>query len=478
MAVSRREVIAGAGALAGATGVQACKTDETDSGADPGPATIDTIIVVMMENRSFDHMLGGLTLAEGRTDLDGLTAEMSNPDDAGNLVHPYPNEIGCVEDPPHSWSAGQAQFNEGANDGFVRAYGGPGVMQYQVRTDVPILWALADEYAVCDQYFCSVMSSTWPNRFYAHCGTSLGMPGNDFPTEGSYPLPNVWAKLAEKGVEAQYYYSDLPFLMLVRDAWHASQARYIEDFVRDAEAGRLPPVVWVEPGFSFNDDHPPHHVALGQEFLAVIYKALSRSPQWNNCLLLITYDEHGGFFDHVPPPKCEDEYAAEGFDQLGFRVPSLAIGPYVKQGAVSTVLDHTSWLKFVCERHGLEPWTTRIATANSLAAVLDTERMADRDPRPPIELPVFDFDEESLGSECSYSGVLGPPPPPESTPGPPPPPGARPPTPMPAVVEPWHGLMRAVYREEDRTEEWLRLKRWLHAYLRDESPPTVFDRKR
>lgn len=471
MAVTRREVIKAAGALAGAAGVQACKTDEGDTSGDRVPATIDTIIVVMMENRSFDHMLGGLTLAEGRTDVDGLTAAMSNPDAEGNAVSPYPNEVGCLDDPPHSWEAGHAQYNDGANDGFVLRYGGPGVMQYQTRTDVPITWALADEYAVCDRYFCSVMSSTWPNRFYAHCGTSAGMPGNDWPTEGSYPLPNVWAHLAEAGVSAQYYYSDLPFLMLVRDAWNATQSRYIEDFVRDAEAGTLPSVVWIEPGFAFNDDHPPHHVALGQELLAVIYKALSRSPQWNNCLLLITYDEHGGFYDHVPPPQCDDDYVTEGFGQLGFRVPSLVIGPYVKQGAVSTQFDHTSWLKFVCERHGIEPWTKRIAAANSLSAVLDTERMAARDPRPPITLPVFDFDDDSLGDECTYQGVMGPPPPPGSPPGPPPPA-------TPLVVEPWHGLMRAVYREEDRTEEWRRLMLWLRAYLRDAAPPTVFDRKR
>jgi phospholipase C len=469
MSVTRREVLAGAGAIAGAAGAASCKTDEGDSAGDLGPATIDTIVVVMMENRSFDHMLGGLTLVEGRSDVDGVTAEMSNPDADGNPVYVYPNEVGCQDDPPHGWNAGHAQFNDGANDGFVREYGDPGVMQYQQRADLPITWALADEYAVCDRYFCSVMGPTWPNRFYGHCGTSEGMTSNDWPQEGSYPLPNVWAKLGEKGVSAQYYYSDLPFLILVRDAFDVQRARMIEDFVADAEAGRLPAVCWVEPGFAFNDDHPPHHVAMGQEFLAVVYKALSRSPQWNNCLLLITYDEHGGFFDHVPPPKTDDDYAAEGFDQLGFRIPGLAIGPYVKKGAVRTVFDHTSWLKLVCERHGIEPWTKRIAAANSLAEVLDTDRMAAREPRPPIELPAFDFDDDSLGSECDNQGVMGPPPPNR-----PAPPRHAPP----AVVEPWHELMRAVYREEDRTEEWARLARWLRAYLRDEAPPTVFDRRR
>ncbi len=471
MAVSRREVLVGAGAVVGA---QACATSGTTDSTDPGPATIDTIIVVMMENRSFDHMLGSLKLVEGRAEVDGLTAEMANVDADGVTVAAYPNEVGCVSDPGHGWGSSHDQFNGGLNDGFVKDYGGPEVMGYQRRSDLPITYALADEYALCDRYFCSVMGPTWPNRFYGHCGTSDGMTSNDWPPDGTYPLPNVWAELTAAGVDHAYYFTDLPFLFLIRDAWDYHSAKYLEDFVADAEAGRLPPVVWLDPGFAFNDDHPPHHVAMGQEFLATVYKALARSPQWNNCLLLITYDEHGGFFDHVPPPTTADDHAAEGFDQLGFRVPSIVVGPYVKQGVMTMQFDHTSWLKFVCERHGITPWTARIEAATSLAEVLDTDAMARRQPRPPIELPAFDFDDASLGDECQGNGVVGPP-----GPTPRPPPVSTPPVPTPpSLPETWHGLMRAVYPEEERTGEWERLAAWIRAYARDEAPRTVFSRRR
>ncbi len=467
MRVTRRQVLAtgGVGALAAA---QACKPEGGDTG-EAAPATIDHIIVVMMENRSFDHYFGARSLLEGDAEVDGLTADMQNLDDTGAPVPVYPNEIDCVSDPHHGWDSSHEQFNGGLNDGFVVDYGGPGVMQYQQRTDLPISYALADEYALCDAYFCSVMGPTWPNRFYGHCGTSDGMRGNDWPVDGVYAIPHVWGKLAEAGVEGRYYYTDLPFLALLEGAFNINERHTFEDFVADAEGGFLPPVTWLDPGFAFNDDHPPHHPAMGQEFLAAVYKALSRSPQWNRCLLLITYDEHGGFFDHVPPPTTEDDHAAEGFDQLGFRVPVVAIGPFVKQGVVHTQFDHTSWLKFVCERHGIEPWTARIAAANSLSAVLDEARMAADDPRPPIELPTFDYDDSSLGDECSGQGVMGPPGP--SRP-------SRPRRPMPpSLPESWHGLMRHIYREDDRTDEWERLALWIRAYVRDEAPPSPFRRR-
>ena len=166
--------------------------------------------------------------------------------------------------------------------------------------------------------------------------------------------------------------------------------------------------MWIDPGFTFNDDHPPHHPGLGQELIRRVYEALASSPQWGRCLFLVTYDEHGGFFDHVPPPTTDDDFAADGFDQLGFRVPSIAIGPYVRPGVDSTVFDHTSWIKYVCERFGLTPWTKRIAAANSLGAVLDTDRMAVADATDPVEVPAWDLDDESVPDECFGGGAFGP----------------------------------------------------------------------
>jgi phospholipase C len=388
--------------------------DDTGAAAPPDAATIDTIVIVMMENRSFDHYLGALRLVEGREDVDGLDASMSNPDSAGNEVPVSEAEADCVADPGHGWGASHEQFNDGANDGFVQDYEGHApddavheVMGYKTRATLPVTYALADAYAPCDRYFCSVMGPTWPNRLYAHAGTSDGRTNNDFPEGGAFTFPTVWNKLDEAGASWRYYYTDVPFIGLFADHMTGDRHALVEDFFRDAERGLLPSVVWVDPGFTFNDDHPPHHPGLGQEFLAAVYKALAASPQWGRCLLVITYDEHGGFYDHVAPPTTEDDFAADGFDQLGFRVPTLLVGPYVRPGVDHTLYDHTSWLKFVCERFGIAPWTARIAAANSLAASLDAERMAAADAAAPVDLPAFDIDDAALPPECSYGG--GPP---------------------------------------------------------------------
>jgi phospholipase C len=405
---SRREALVGA-----AASVAACTGPSGDTGGEAAPeaATIDTVVVIMMENRSFDHYLGALRLAEGRADVDGLDATMSNPDAAGEEHAVAPAEVECVADPPHSWDSAHAQFNGGGNDGFVTEYDGhtdPSllgeVMSYQTRDTLPVTYALADAYTVCDAYFAAVMGPTWPNRFYGHAATSDGQKDNDFPSGGAFTFPTLWTHLDEAGVPWKYYYSDVPFIGLFANHFRPETSGVIEDFLADAERGALPPVVWIDPAFNYNDDHPPHHAGLGQEFIALVYNALARSPQWGNCLLVITYDEHGGFFDHVAPPTTDDDFAAKGFDQMGFRVPTLLVGPYVRPGVEHTTFDHTSWIKFVCERFGIEPWNARLRAANSIGVALDTDRMARGEAAPPITLPAWDLDETLLGAECTYGG--------------------------------------------------------------------------
>jgi phospholipase C len=407
--LSRRE------ALWGAAAALASACTGPDRGAGDGaapvePATIDTIVVLMMENRSFDHFLGSLSLAEGRADVDGLDDTMSNPD-ADGVEHPVaPATVDCLADPPHSWSRSHDQFDAGANDGFVRAYAsaqddpsvGPEVMGYFGRAALPITYALADAYTVCDAWFCSVMGPTWPNRLYAHAGTSDGQDDNAFPDGGAFTFPTVWTKLDEVGVPWRYYYVDVPFLGLFANHLRDGTYGYLEDFFSDAARGELPPVVWIDPGFTFNDDHPPHHPGLGQELIASIYTALAASPQWGRCLFILMYDEHGGFFDHVAPPVTADDHARQGFDQLGFRVPALLVGPYVRPGVEHTPFDHTSWIKYVCERFGITPWTARIDAATSIAVALDTDRMAAAAAAAPIVLPPWDLDDSALGPECEY----------------------------------------------------------------------------
>jgi phospholipase C len=399
MRPSRRQVVAGA--LAG------CAPTKGKQAGEAAPATVDTIVVVMMENRSFDHFLGSRALLEGKAE-NGLATGMSNADADGVAVEPYPNDVACLGDPGHGWGPSHDQFNGGLNDGFVLDYGGPEVMQYMTRADLPVTYALADAYAVCDAYFCSVMGPTWPNRFYGHAGTSDGQQDNDFPTDGAFAFPTVWHKLEEAGIDWMYYYVDLPFVGLFDGVMAMGNYGGLEDFEQDAANGKLPAVTWIDPGFTYCDDHPPHFVGMGQQFLARVYTALANSPHWERCLLLITYDEHGGFFDHVPPPTTEDDFADLGFDQLGFRVPSLVIGPWVKQGAVSTVFDHTSWLKMVCDMHGIAPWTKRMQAAASLAECLDLDRMERNEPLPAVAVSAPAVSLEELPAGC-YGGGFGPP---------------------------------------------------------------------
>jgi phospholipase C len=396
--VKRREILKSAGALAGAALLPDC-------GGKAG--RIDTIVYLMMENRSYDHVLGARAMLEGKTG-DGLTASMSNPDSNGVPVAPFAAPAGalCVPDPPHGWDPSHAQFDGGQNDGFVKAQqarhaGDLSVMQYLARVDQPVTWALADAYASCDRWFASVMGPTWPNRYYFLSGTSLGLESNVVPAR--YDAPTIYGRLDAKGIDYRIYYSDLPFASLLGTADFAldRHAFSIDHFYADAAAGKLPRVSYLDPPFTSGDDHPPHHPILGQQFIASVYNALAKSPQWERCLFLLTYDEHGGFFDHVAPPKTDDNLAAQGFDQLGFRVPAIAIGPYVKQGFVSSVVrNHASALKQIETLFGTAPLTARTRAAPDLSELIDADRLARGEPSKPAAIPSVDVSQWVIDDSC------------------------------------------------------------------------------
>ncbi|MFV8753045.1 alkaline phosphatase family protein [Nannocystaceae bacterium ST9] len=355
-------------------------------------AGIDHMVVIMMENRSFDHFFGGLSAVEGLP-IDGLTGRESNPTLMGDPVAVF-NTSKWVheEDPPHGWNASHLQFNLGANDGFVREYQNGGaqdyaeVMSYYLREQLPVYHALVDEYVLCDRWFASVMGPTWPNRFHLHCGTSDGMQTND-PISG---VPSVFDQLAEAGVSARYYASGLPFTISYGTPLNAPHMAVIQQFFTDAENGELPSFSIVEPILTAgatigNDDHPPADVRDGQAFIATIYEALATSPHWDRCLLVVIYDEHGGFHDHVPPPLTSDPQHP-GFEQLGFRIPALVVGPQVRSGCVNgTVFDHVSVAATIAKRWGLAPLNERVAATADISSCIDPALIDN--PRPPIALP-------------------------------------------------------------------------------------------
>ncbi len=415
MKLTRRDAIKAMGALAGTAA--ASKVLSGCGGG--GGGQIDTLVFLMMENRSYDHYLGSRAF-DGKPG-DGLTMGMQNPDLTGAQVPIWPatNELDypvmCVADPPHGWDPSRVQLNGGANDGFVIAYQndhmntGTEPMQYMLRQHVPVTHALADAYTACDRWFCSLLGPTLPNRMYWHAATSNGARSNDEVIGGAFNgVQTLYHRLEAAGVEWGYYFGDVPVLSVLEGvSLEGRIKRFMYDFIDDAAAGVLPPVVYIDPSFGLNDDHPPHHPWLGQMLISATYQALATSPHWENCLLVITYDENGGFFDHVPPGSAADERAADDFDQLGFRVPSLVIGPYAKQGFVSSVpYDHTSALKHVENAFGLEPLTMRDAAANDLSDCIDAERLAAGEPSAPITLPAVEIDDSMLPDICHFGGDI------------------------------------------------------------------------
>ncbi|MFN0252795.1 MAG: alkaline phosphatase family protein [Kofleriaceae bacterium] len=409
------------GGLAAAAGMAKFLPGCGDSSGTDGPVGITTYVYVMMENRSYDHLFGARRL-EGKPGT-AFPASLTMPDLQGNPIAPYVPEgrdAPCVLDPPHGWDASHRQFNAGAMDQFLVEHQrehaeSREALQYLTREHAPVSYALADAYTTCDRWFCSVMGPTLPNRAYWHAASSFGLKVNTDVLNtfsAGVPIPTIYNRLADKGVDWAYYYGNLAVVSLLGQEGPykidlgpndgTGHIRRFGDalvgagqFFKDAAAGTLPPVVYIDPAFGENDDHPPVHPILGQEFIASIYTALANSPQWNNIMLVITYDENGGFFDHVAPPTTTDETEANfgiaGFEQLGFRVPTIVAGPYAKTGHVSSVTyDHTSALKHLQQAFDLEPLNARMMAATDLMDCIDLERLAAGDPAPPVDIPLPD----------------------------------------------------------------------------------------
>jgi phospholipase C len=406
--MDRRQFLAGLGASLGAASIgcgdrftgeptadSACK-QASDCTAEELLAGIETIVVLCMENRSFDHVVGSLRL-EGRADVDGLTGAESNPDRDGNPVAVHPLDDVTLADPPHNWDACHQQWNGGANDGFVRAHAGAhqaDVMGYLVCAQRPVTFALADAGVVCHRWFSACLGPTWPNRAYLHAATSRGMQ-QDKPM--LFLKPTIWDRLAGVRLDGINYYHDLPWVL--GGFGQTSGLAPVEQFFEDAAAGALPPLAVIDPAFfggGASDDHPNHDVPLGQALVASVVAALGASPQWNRCLFVLTYDEHGGLFDHVAPPAVSPEVEPEAaFGTLGFRVPSLVLGPHVRRGhAVDTVFEHSSIPATVCRRFGLPPLNPRAAAAADLSSCIDPLRLDT--PLPPPQLPMVEISAQRL----------------------------------------------------------------------------------
>jgi phospholipase C len=425
-----------------------------------GSNGIEHVVVLMMENRSFDHFLGWLPGADGRHDRRYLSTD-------GNVYPNYPlapDFQGCgYSDPDHSWEGFLVQHNYGRMDGFLQRptapADNPGVTLAAANTfpagyytnfhhdrtrkdvpDLPVIGALAENYTVLDRYFCSFAGETFPNRFYQHAARTDRDHNNDTISV----LPSIWDQLSpvpnSQGIPTGgYFFRDLPFLALwglkYFPFWHPFAAGDTDavgiplstlPFLDTVAQGLLPNVSFVDPAFDTEgngtsaDDHPLADVRLGERFIADAYHALADAGYLDNTVLIVTYDEWGGFFEHVPPPTVIDDtnpadvdHTGDGttptdgqlipnYTQLGFRVPNIVVsnlayprveheGPY----------EHTSTLAMIESVFGLTPLTARDANARNLGRVLG------REPRRPVPAGVIPTSGQVPGPANDASAICG-----------------------------------------------------------------------
>jgi len=372
----------------------------------PRNVPIDTFVVLMMENRSFDHYLGWMPGVDGRQA--GLTYVDRNgqPQQTRRMA---PDFQGCsYEDPDHSFKGGREQFNGGKMDGFLTS-GDNDVFAigYYQEEDLPFIPAAAREFTTYDRFFCSILASTYPNREYMHAAQSYGMKGNDFPQPPGFPDTTIFAALKKRGVDSRYFYSDIPVSALWGQPGIQRSGK-VEEYYERCRTGTLPPLSFVDPSFAgegqgtSGDEHPHGDVRTGQAFMSDVVNAFIESPQWKNGALFVVYDEWGGFFDHVASPRVPDNRNSadlnEDYGRMGFRIPAVLVSPYARRGHV----DHQQWgfesiLKMIRYRYGLDPLTKRDAYARNIA------RSFDFDAKPRLANPGLPDAAEVVSQPCGTS---------------------------------------------------------------------------
>ncbi len=432
----RRDFLARTATLAGAAGMASLLPAETllaeaakrarTPFPKPRDMPIDTFVVLMMENRSFDHYFGWHPRADARNS--GLTYPNLDGTQQFPTRHLTPDFQGCdFRDPDHGWKGGRHQFNGGKMDGFYSGNeDGTGsdefALGYYLKEDLGFLPAAADAFQLYDRYFCSIMASTYPNRHYQLAAQNGGQKSNELPPETEQSTGFQWETILDRakarGVTVAYYVSDLPVPALY-GARGLSWVRPASQFYIDAAAGNLPQICFVDPPFRDGgggdgisaDDHPHGDVRLGQAFMSDVAHAFMESPQYRRGAMFINYDEWGGFFDHVKPRHVPDdrENRADTFEDwslTGFRIPAVAISPYArakKAGANVSHMTatHESILKLISYRFGLGYLTKRHRYASNIGRAFDFSL---RDFDPP-ELP----DPEAVSAiPCSVGGSARP----------------------------------------------------------------------
>jgi len=423
-AVSRRSMLKGLGALAAGAALSACTSSASSKsgsptttlrrstgstptsvphilrkpGSRPNPALaegtdtlpqIEHIVVLMMENHSYDDHFGMLKRADGfKLGSDGLPVD-ANPYN-GQLLKAFHMPSSCQLEhvPGQNWNASHLSFNNGRNDGFVKA-SGPVAMGYWDSTDIPFYYGLAETFPVCDRFFCSVLAQTYPNRRFLIAGTAAGIVSTSNEALTAPPPPNgtIFERLDAHNISWRNYYNDLPSVAVIPSVASKNPNKLVKasQFFTDAAAGKLPAFSVVDPNFGHQSEEDPQDIRVGERYAGDIINAAMHGPAWAKTLLIWTFDEHGGYYDHVPPPRAirPDGIPPDitsppdlpgAYDRYGFRVPTVIVSPYAKRDYVSHVThDITSILGLIETKWNLPALTYRDANADNLLDSLDLQ---------------------------------------------------------------------------------------------------------
>jgi phospholipase C len=365
----------------------------------PSMPEIAHIVVLIMENHSFDNLLGMVSYqVPGRTDVDGLRRRQGkfkdvNPDVEGHPVFAEHAVSPCQLEghPSQSWDASHESYDNGRNDGFVKA-GGPIAMRFWDKQDLPFTYSLVEHFPIGDRFFCSTLAQTYPNRRFFFTGTASGLIATD-ATTFSTPAANgtIFDRLDAHKIDFGIYYQNLPSWAIVPGVTtppgRPARQHLFPQFFTDAAAGKLPQFTFLDPQYDTTSEENPQDIQVGERFVSQVVHALMRAPTWKHTALFITYDEHGGYYDHVPPPPAikpdsilpmlKPGDAPGAYNRYGFRVPLIVVSPWAKQSYVSHLTqDLTSITAFIEHKWNLPAMTFRDANAHPMTDYFDFRRPA------------------------------------------------------------------------------------------------------
>ncbi|MGH9125637.1 MAG: alkaline phosphatase family protein [Acidimicrobiales bacterium] len=430
---SRRQPPSGVNAALQALGRSTLRHPGSRPDPNLPPATdtlpgIEHVVILMLENHSFDNLFGTLGRGDGfNLDSHGRPTA-TNPYSDGRVQRAFhmPTTCQLPSTPSNDWTASHNAYDNGANDGFVSTtvsaasatMVGAVAMGYWNGDDLPFTHSLAKEFPIGDRWFGSMLGPTHPNRRFLIAGTSSGLtfdvstslPG--LPGDAAFLKPvagTIFNSLDDHGVSWTNYSATFPTgatpeLYPLNDLATGTRNRKpLPQFFTDTAAGELAEVVLIDPDYSTQTQENPQNLVVGEALLAMVVNALGGSRLWGSTMLVVTYDESGGYYDHVPPPPAvppdnvapvvmEGEQRYDGFARYGFRVPSVVVSPYAKPGHVShLVYDHTSILGLIERKWNLPALTYRDANANDLTDFLDLQALLEANPTfpklPPLAPP-------------------------------------------------------------------------------------------